>query len=176
MLQDELKLITDEQTRREVTALSLAIREIEPELRVLSSKIETADSYCVGSEGPDRTKYMRGISLANKYQSTVTCKHTNTNAGELGGHCLVLTPTGQLIQLERSGYWSRWARTWNEWKASPRAMTLTTAIKEYGFGKIVANMIEAIEEKIDDKKPRQAKRLQARVKKIKRITNFKLPE
>ena len=151
-MQDELKHITQ---GPEIIALGMSLNEITPELKMLSEKIEISDSYRVGVEGPDRAKYMRGVVLAdrNKYAET------DTHEGRLSGHCLVLTPDGRMIQLERSGFFSRWSKSWTEWTTYPWPLTLTAAIEEYGLDQILHGIVATIERKIDDKRPRRAARL-----------------
>ena len=146
-MQDELKHITQ---GPEIIALGMSLNEITPELKMLSEKIEISDLYYVGAEGPGRAKYMRGLVLVDDYKSA----DTGNDEGKLSGHCLVLTPDGEMIQMKRAG--SRES----EWKTCPRAMTLTTAIAEHGFDRILQGLVAVIERKIDDAKPQRAARLQ----------------
>jgi len=71
MLQQELNRVTDRKTRRDIVSLSMIVDEIMPEIRILSEKIETAESFQVNVEDSTRTKHMRGICLIYNYTYTI---------------------------------------------------------------------------------------------------------
>lgn len=132
-----------DETAAEAALLEAAIAAVRPALRALASKIIAREYHTSGRDGlhPVREQEyhpdLRGLVLVDDF-----CEEDDRtgNAGSYAGDRLVLLTTGELVRVKRTGHWSRWQGSDNEYTTTWRVLTPLEAARRYRVAECLATL------------------------------------
>lgn len=156
ILGEEVSKLKTNTSKQEAEALALIIEKVKQVMRYIDYSIPV-NAYRSGYQFDDwKYDYLDeyGVILVNNFKKECTYKNLR---GEYTGSQLVLTRSGKLIHLTRTGEWSRFQDEESEWTARTIEMTAEDAVREYDFADIVSGLVDVFTEAISDaKKEREA--------------------
>jgi hypothetical protein len=161
-------------TEQETEALTAIIAMVKPVMRYIDVPIRTYAFHAGQQYHSWQYEHLdeRGIILVNNFTEKYSDYPDDRDTrGDYIGDRLVLTRSGKLVRLVRSGDWSRWQGEGSQWNAKVTEITAEEAVKRYGLTEIMQNMVAAFKDAIKKAETKQ-KTLGSRLETLEQVKNI----
>lgn len=141
-------------TAGEAAILNTIIAKVVPIMRYLDSPVRTHASHSghQAHEWEYTHHKEHGIVLVDGFVSQYT---DHDYRGDYTGDCLVLTRSGSLVVLERSGQWSNWQNEESFWTAIASEVTAEQAVTRCDIEAIIKGLVDAFRQAIENAHKKQ---------------------
>ncbi|MEW6572949.1 MAG: hypothetical protein AB1374_04890 [Bacillota bacterium] len=143
---------------QETAALKKLIAMIKPVSRYVDYPVQTYAFHAGQQYHRWEYEYLdeRGIILVDNFTTKYSGYPDDRDTrGDYIGSQLVLTRSGKLLRLVRSGDWSKWQGEASQWNAKASEVTPHEAVKKYGLTEIVQGFVRAFREAISKAEKKQ---------------------